>query len=56
MFVIFLVDILSNFLLLMVFNVPISQNTIVITLLFTIILAFILDKAGVLDKGSTTHH
>jgi len=49
MFLIFLIDSLSNLLLLTLYNIQINQQTIIGSAVFTLLLTLILKQAGILD-------
>ena len=49
MLLIFLIDSLSNLLLLAFYKIPINQQTIIGSVVFTLLLTLILNKSGVFD-------
>lgn len=49
--IIFVVDLISNIILLLLFEIPLNQQTLIIAGVFTIVLTLILKQAGVLNDG-----
>ena len=43
-------DIVTSLILLLFLDIPLTQQTLIITGIFSILLAFILDKFGILQK------
>jgi len=51
MAIIFIVDLISNIVLLLFFGIAINQQTIIGALIFTVILTLILKQSGILKEG-----
>lgn len=53
--IIFVVDLISNIILLLLFEIPLNQQTLIIAGVFTIVLTLILKQAGVLNDGNSNN-